>query len=98
MCTYCVFFVSRRRETSCALVTGVQTCALPICHIRELYWATNGQVLLATVFVLNFNDRTASTQRWVDRTASTQRWVVSQFFHRHHRCAWDIEFTQNVDG
>src|SRR3546814_6404098 len=26
------FFSSRRRHTSCALVTGVQTCALPI------YW------------------------------------------------------------
>src|SRR3546814_18720122 len=25
-----VFFTSRRRHTSCALVTGVQTCALPI--------------------------------------------------------------------
>src|SRR3546814_8269094 len=24
------FFLSRRRHTSCALVTGVQTCALPI--------------------------------------------------------------------
>src|SRR3546814_3794594 len=27
------FFSSRRRHTSCALVTGVQTCALPIWHI-----------------------------------------------------------------
>src|SRR3546814_16105357 len=25
------FFTSRRRHTICALVTGVQTCALPIC-------------------------------------------------------------------
>src|SRR3546814_3937882 len=25
------FFTSRRRHTRCALVTGVQTCALPIC-------------------------------------------------------------------
>src|SRR3546814_1919545 len=32
------FFVSsRRRHTSCALVTGVQTCALPI----SLYYTTN---------------------------------------------------------
>src|SRR3546814_2805762 len=29
-CSY-VFFSSRRRHTRCALVTGVQTCALPIC-------------------------------------------------------------------
>src|SRR3546814_9756332 len=27
------FFSSRRRHTRCALVTGVQTCALPICDI-----------------------------------------------------------------
>src|SRR3546814_7902373 len=39
MRTYCYlfylvdvfFFSSRRRHTRCALVTGVQTCALPIC-------------------------------------------------------------------
>src|SRR3546814_10086353 len=28
---FIVFFSSRRRHTRCALVTGVQTCALPIC-------------------------------------------------------------------
>src|SRR3546814_8384207 len=26
------FFSSRRRHTRCAVVTGVQTCALPICR------------------------------------------------------------------
>src|SRR3546814_14378394 len=30
--TYYYFFSSRRRHTICALVTGVQTCALPICR------------------------------------------------------------------
>src|SRR3546814_7739999 len=29
------FFSSRRRHTRCALVTGVQTCALPICSNRR---------------------------------------------------------------
>src|SRR3546814_6826859 len=29
------FFSSRRRHTSCALVTGVQTCALPICRSSQ---------------------------------------------------------------
>src|SRR3546814_8489086 len=34
-CVACSFFFSsRRRHTSCALVTGVQTCALPICLKR----------------------------------------------------------------
>src|SRR3546814_7325934 len=32
----CFFFSSRRRHTRCALVTGVQTCALPICSVGEL--------------------------------------------------------------
>src|SRR3546814_11682690 len=30
VCIVCFFFSSRRRHTRCALVTGVQTCALPI--------------------------------------------------------------------
>src|SRR3546814_11616702 len=31
-CVLIFFFSSRRRHTRCALVTGVQTCALPISH------------------------------------------------------------------
>src|SRR3546814_2554905 len=30
LCCFVFFFSSRRRHTRCALVTGVQTCALPI--------------------------------------------------------------------
>src|SRR3546814_18139528 len=33
-CRMCFFFSSRRRHTRCALVTGVQTCALPIFTIH----------------------------------------------------------------
>src|SRR3546814_1118182 len=33
-CFVFFFFSSRRRHTRCALVTGVQTCALPICVER----------------------------------------------------------------
>src|SRR3546814_20077993 len=36
----CFFFSSRRRHTRCALVTGVQTCALPIWSVR---WRIGGQ-------------------------------------------------------
>src|SRR3546814_15114194 len=39
-CYDCFFFSIRRRHTRCALVTGVQTCALPI-----LLVATNGKVV-----------------------------------------------------
>src|SRR3546814_14928422 len=34
-CLFVFFFSSRRRHTRCALVTGVQTCALPICAAFE---------------------------------------------------------------
>src|SRR3546814_1365457 len=34
LCYFCYFFFSsRRRHTRCALVTGVQTCALPISFV-----------------------------------------------------------------
>src|SRR3546814_10359190 len=35
-CFVCFFFSSRRRHTRCALVTGVQTCALPISEAQRL--------------------------------------------------------------
>src|SRR3546814_5867956 len=35
------FFSSRRRHTRCALVTGVQTCALPIFPQENLVWSLN---------------------------------------------------------
>src|SRR3546814_9488116 len=35
MALLCV--ASRRRHTRCALVTGVQTCALPICRVAGMY-------------------------------------------------------------
>src|SRR3546814_1870504 len=40
-CGVFFFFSSRRRHTRCALVTGVQTCALPISpQVRELVRVT----------------------------------------------------------
>src|SRR3546814_10980226 len=36
------FFSSRRRHTRCALVTGVQTCALPICGFRSFVFQKIG--------------------------------------------------------
>src|SRR3546814_10778277 len=46
------FFSSRRRHTSCALVTGVQTCALPICpHVgmANYIFPANAHGLIRTV-------------------------------------------------
>src|SRR3546814_11444144 len=38
----CFFFSSRRRHTMCALVTGVQTCALPISAVQRRLRAPPG--------------------------------------------------------
>src|SRR3546814_9319088 len=47
-CLCFFFFSSRRRHTRCALVTGVQTCALPISRmISKTVLATMATALLA---------------------------------------------------
>src|SRR3546814_7358083 len=40
------FFSSRRRHTRCALVTGVQTCALPICKLSLGSYSTAAVLLI----------------------------------------------------
>src|SRR3546814_3325169 len=42
-------FSSRRRHTRCALVTGVQTCALPIFIVRT--WLTVATLVCAILYV-----------------------------------------------
>src|SRR3546814_15420364 len=42
------FFSSRRRHTRCALVTGVQTCALPISSAYQLRPKSRGSIRLAS--------------------------------------------------
>src|SRR3546814_5287561 len=46
-CVFCFFFSSRRRHTRCALVTGVQTCALPIFGVGGRYDDLTGMFGLA---------------------------------------------------
>src|SRR3546814_15736755 len=55
MCVF-FFFSSRRRHTRCALVTGVQTCALPIHEPREgavLAFASHGTMRLGHVAMVS---------------------------------------------
>src|SRR3546814_14867229 len=60
MCIVFFFFSSRRRHTRCALVTGVQTCALPI------WWDTGngaaGPVIEKLVKLLPGEHHTIFTQ------------------------------------
>src|SRR3546814_7852406 len=58
-CVACVFFSSRRRHTRCALVTGVQTCALPI---SGLVWLSRLLSMLALPYSVS-PGRTGRYQR-----------------------------------
>src|SRR3546814_1380116 len=68
-CVMCVFvFSSRRRHTRCALVTGVQTCALPICLFLssprvELDWWPFAW-LSNRLDIDRFSMATATLHRW----------------------------------
>src|SRR3546814_2600911 len=70
------FFSSRRRHTICALVTGVQTCALPICFMPAgLRPASAGAAAVASEISLVSSDRRngVSDSRAVRRTWSAAR-------------------------
>src|SRR3546814_4540046 len=52
LCVVCWFFFvsSRRRHTRCALLTGLQTCALPICLVHS--WDESGDTPNEVIFEL----------------------------------------------
>src|SRR3546814_4847030 len=51
------FFSSRRRHTRCALVTGVQTCALPIsAHLLDATMTRHQQGVADLHFFIEFFD------------------------------------------
>src|SRR3546814_10798762 len=61
------FFSSRRRHTSCALVTGVQTCALPICWDIALAEAkVPGYRGTWVLIQFAHNDQSSKPERWTD--------------------------------
>src|SRR3546814_3018042 len=58
MCVF-FFFSSRRRHTICALVTGVQTCALPIYQRSDVHG-----VIIATVVPKALHNLTVLAQKY----------------------------------
>src|SRR3546814_8080 len=56
---YLFFFASRRRHTRCALVTGVQTCALPICCEQ----ACQDKLYQSRQIRIRLNDKRSRVQR-----------------------------------
>src|SRR3546814_6992611 len=90
--SFCIFFFSsRRRHTRCALVTGVQTCALPIYAggggqnypedyqvIQRLHDADELTVRIAyNLFAQKAGEELSDYERWV---AMTEPGAGSAFF------------------
>src|SRR3546814_4133085 len=69
------FFSSRRRHTRCALVTGVQTCALPICRSAN-------QTATATTIAVRTRKKTA---RSISRLPSRKPRSFRDATGRHRR-------------
>src|SRR3546814_3507928 len=74
---FCIFFFSsRRRQTICALVTGVQTCALPISDRRRLLEIGSGSGQHAVFFAAalpaliwqcsDLTDKLPGIRAWLD--------------------------------
>src|SRR3546814_1843910 len=67
---YC-FFSSRRRHTRCALVTGVQTCALPICQsieqllgVRPAAKTTTADIRFSFLFFSDVRKDTSNAEKY----------------------------------
>src|SRR3546814_1119746 len=69
------FFSSRRRHTRCALVTGVQTCALPISQ-RAILAQTIGRIELPAL--LHLRQLRGDKARLECLDAFDQRWVAGK--------------------
>src|SRR3546814_2722195 len=65
-CRSCLFFFfsSRRRHTRCALVTGVQTCARPICEPQgDIGGVVHAHTLQSSAQTIGHNAPDSSSQR-----------------------------------
>src|SRR3546814_2589932 len=83
------FFSSRRRHTRCALVTGVQTCALPISLIEAL--AVEGFDHMPEAGRAIIRDQVAiggAALPWADRAAFAELmlgWELRSWHEAHDR-------------
>src|SRR3546814_3090100 len=77
-----IFFSSRRRQTRCALVTGVQTCALPIYKVLNSCW----KFLLDEGYVTPKTDNFAGDVYQVDHEQLRIRPGVESRWHQCSAC------------
>src|SRR3546814_5124249 len=73
LCGY-FFFSSRRRHTRCALVTGVQTCALPI------FKGADGYSIDAQGVAVNLKTRSLSGDGGVEGTLNIGRFSANELY------------------
>src|SRR3546814_4706928 len=85
---YFFFFSSRRRHTRCALVTGVQTCALPIFakgqHMIALLTAENEHQSVLTATENGYGKRTPVSE-YTRHGRGTQGMIAIQCSERNGR-------------
>src|SRR3546814_5707504 len=93
MCVCCVcvcflfFFASRRRHTRCALVTGVQTCALPICRRSQ----KGPSVLLLVAFgLLAGGSLGLGASYWMERGSPGLTWAATADGAEPSLCIADV--------
>src|SRR3546814_17533455 len=90
-----VFFLSsRRRHTRCALGTGVQTCALPICSALHIGAGAVGVTVYPEACAAGEQVRQIAGERWVDRRTPIPRKcgprMRQMMCHAHHFATRDL--------
>src|SRR3546814_15453448 len=99
----CCFFSSRRRHTRCSLVTGVQTCALPICEEGKRLFQRNSWFGLrqqrlrgeGSEFEALAEYRPGMDRRAIDWTASARH---LKLFAREYRVERDKRDVLRLEG
>src|SRR3546814_10498788 len=82
------FFSSRRRHTRCALVTGVQTCALPISWARGidvLSWRSGMSFDPASVAAFVDGELDDFNMRRIEREAATDAALAAEIARSEER-------------
>src|SRR3546814_16916249 len=74
----CFFFSSRRRHTRCALVTGVQTCALPISLHGAARLAAVRRAMAATELLEKATQRIATLSRGYRQRVGVAQAILHQ--------------------
>src|SRR3546814_6594468 len=92
--TIVFFFSSRRRHTRCALVTGVQTCALPIYAHQSLLKAASQRELLDTQggHLVLARQVQQAWQQWqhAEKSLATARGNAAALQEERERLEWQL--------